>query len=569
MGLRVGLIKTRPDVQLRGPSVLSVGQPTTLRVDVHCPEALDVAEITLEIVGAMVPQTSSSAGNNTVGRVQLARYVATLVDGPLTLRKGDHEFSATVTIADGMPGTYDGQSMAVDWTAKVHVDIPWWPDRRAFFSLRVAGRGATTLAPAQVFVSDTRGPRGRGPYAEVSLASTTVEPGKELLGRIALANVAHNRYRAIRFRLAAKVNRPTHTGVDDRARWRMALDEPVENQAIPFRLPLPTGITPGFAQGRVAMQWQLELELDVAWGRNPILWIPLEVLGRPEEVGAPVQASPLAVGSERLALVWQRAARLSGFDYADERLAILVDGRRLVIRREHRGRRGFGLVAEAALRRVDLGLRITKGKLRCRDDAQSALLAAATDPLLKRCPLNDVDEQSLRWSADDSGTRVEPVAELAQTALAFVRAFVEARERMEPPAALAVYGDQFVRAARRLGARLLRASMDIEGVRDEVPFSLQPRWDADDKLSCVVLSVRPAIPIDARYHGLFREGDGPESMPPGLQDALQGADGLAIDAETIEVIRPPTLDDVAVYAERLEALIAVALSLSMRGPGYR
>lgn len=568
----MGIVKHRPTVTVHGPRVIPVGRPCRLRVTVDCKERVPVNGIVVELIGTAEPlahgQRHTYGGH--FGR-QFCRLVAQLVAGRVELPQGQHEYDAIFELPRGTPGTYSGSILMISWTSKVHIDIPWWPDRRGFFSMHVAGEGTTNRAAPQVFVSDARGPKGRGPYAELSLGSTTIEPGGEIRGRIALSNVDHNRYRAVEFALAAKETfKPHGSSVDRPARWRQALSAPVENEAIPFHLRVPDTLTPGFRRTRMALEWQLELELDVAWGRNPVLWIPLEVR-LPDVVGSgeTVEASPLAVGSERLQQIWRKAARDAGFDYADERMAKLVSGRRLTIRREHRGRRGLCLVAEAMLREVDIGLHVRKGLLRCRDDRHSELIGAATDELASAVPLRDADDARIRWATDEAGTRVEPLVAVAEATERLVRAFVDARAELPVPADMADMEEAFARVARRLGGRFERAGVDIFGARDEVPFSLETRWDHDGRLSCTALTVQSLIPIDARFHGAWHGADRPSELPEGLAALLDDALGLSIDEERIELYFPPRPDDLDALAERVEGLVAVGLTLSMRAGGYR
>src|SRR5690606_25343720 len=160
-------------------------------------------------------------------------------------------------------------------------------------------------------------------------------------------------------------------------------------------------------------------------------WIPVVVhpprpLGR-DRGEAP---APLAVGSERLAIVWAEAARRSGWNHARGELSREVDDFRLVVRRDHRGRAGLRLRAEATFLGgrpwrtawaaprdpeanletgpeaslapdLDLGLRADAGRLRCRDAGQARVLAEHTDVAAAACPVAEADDQRIVCLDDD------------------------------------------------------------------------------------------------------------------------------------------------------------------------
>ncbi len=562
----MAVIKRRPHVVLRGPRVIPVGRPCTMSVTVQCPRPVEVDGITLELVGTLTAASGDLHGTSSA----ISRHVATLLAERTKLAAGEHTYDVVVHLHAGTPGSYNGASMTLRWNCRVVVDIPWWPDRRADFSVNVGGQGFIRPAPSKVFVSDMRGPQGQGPYSEVSLASTIIEAGGTIVGHIALSNVATNRYRELRFALAAKETQRGHTALDRPIRWVVPLDAPAENGAVPFRLRLPPTLTPGFVVGRTELRWLLELELDVAWTRNPVQWIPLQV--RTEDSGPEVdtiEAAPLAVGSERLQHVWRSAARNTGFSHSDERLVRLIDGATLEIRREHRGRKGIALVAEAALPEVDIGLHVHKGALRCRDEGQSNALAVALESVANGLTLVEASDVRMRWSLDDAGVVVGPLANFARATERFTRAVIDARDELPPPADVAELEQPFARAARMLGGTLQRAGMDVFGVRDELPFSLQTRWDPRGALLCTALTVRPLIAVDARFHGVFPADERPETMLPGLEEVLDHADGFAVESTSIEVYFAAKPADVHAMVDRMERLIAIGLRLSMRSGGYR
>jgi hypothetical protein len=535
-----------------------------------CEEAVPVDGVMLELVGEGVWESSSQYGRHRETST-FSRYVAHLVRGCRELGQGDHELEAVFELPVDAPSSYQGEHLRIEWSARVHVDIPWWPDARSSFPLWVQSRASPVEARQHVFASSSGGPKGRKPYVEISLGSTQLNPGGRLLGRAALANTASNGYRALRFALVAGETLPgfpspriLHNRVST---WSVPVADPRENDPIEFALRLPSSLVPGFRTRELGLEWFLEVRVDVAWSVDTKLWIPVVVQPARSPSSEETQR-PLAVGSERLALVWSTAARQTGFNYVDEELTREVGVCRLTIRRKL-GRRGLQMVAEARFPNVDLGLQHARGRLRSRDPGQSALLAERTDRLAEVCAIAHVDDERIRCEVEEAGTRVETIATFARSFEMLVRAFEAARTDLPPPADMADMVPDFRVAARRLGATLDVASMDIRGRREELPFSLETEWDDDGTLARTVLSVRPLVPIDGRHHQSWAAGDGLESLSLGLAPLVGSAQGVLVDARSVQLVFPPRPADLEDLVSRLEALIEIGLRLSGRGAGYR
>lgn len=564
----MGLLKTRPEIALFAPRTIIAGEPFVARVVLRCAEAVPVDELVVELVGAGIWYTSSQ-----YGRHRNALVVARLVGRPLTerveLAAGEHEYRLSFEVPTDAPPSCSGGFLSIEWEYRVRADIPWWPDAKATFVAHVAPAPSSEMptAPA-VYASDTAGPHGIKPYAELSLGE--VVSGQFLEGTVALSNTAHNDYRAIEFNLISMESIPSLLGswTEKRKRqsWKMPLSSPTENALIRFRFQLPP-IVPAFETETLALKWMLEVRLNLGWAFDAELWIPLNV--RTRGSGDRTEASaPLAVGSDRLAQIWRHAGHQTGFNYRDAELSRESGAARLVIRREHRGRRGLRLVGEARYPDLDLGLRMVDGRLRVRDPGQAAILAETTDAMLEGLNLEHADDERLVVSVDDPGTRARPVADLAERFSALWHAFEDARETLPAPADMADAVPAFQAAARRLGGDLDVASMDIRGSRHETPFALEVQWD-DDGHAHTMLEVRPALPIDGRWHQSWHGSGEPGPLPEGLASLLEGARGLQVDAERIRLVFPPCGRDVQPMVDRLEAMLHLARRLSGQGAGYR
>lgn len=580
----MALLKRRPDISLLAPRVIVAGESFVVRAVLRCAEPVPVDAVQVELWGEGVWHTDSQYGRhrNSQG---FARWVSRPVTARTELTAGEHTFPVSFQVPADVPTSYSGRLLSVEWTVRVHVDIPWWPDARATFVLFIVPSGVRAEPPpARVFATSSAGPQGQKPYVEVSLGSTALDPGGRVRGRVALSNTTHNDYRALRISLVAVESVPGllsstvlhHPWV----RWTVPIRDPQEDVPVELALELPPSLVPGFHTRTMSLEWFLEVRIDVAWSIDAKIWIPV-VVQPPRSVAGDQgdAAAPPAVGSDRLALVWAEAARQSGWNSVGGQLTREVGEFRLVIGREHRGRRGLRLRAEARFvgghagrasgGGLDLGLRLEGGRLRVRDPGQARMLAERTDPVAAECALASADDLSVVCTSEDAGTRVGPVAQLAERFEALVRALVDSLPELPAPADMAEMVPQFRAAARRLGGDLDLASMDVWGVRDEIPFSLQTQWDDDGTLARTVLEARPTLPVDARWHQHWA-GQGPVGpMPDGLPELAAEAQGVVVDARSIQLSFPPCRDQLEPHVARLEGLLDVARRLSGQGLGYR
>ncbi|MEM6293057.1 MAG: hypothetical protein AAGA54_17405 [Myxococcota bacterium] len=562
----MSLLKTRPTFELFAPRTMTPGESASARVVVHCSEPVPVDELTLELVCSGVWYQSTQHGQQRYKRC-IVRLIGVPLKERVELPKGAHEYRVVFAVPADAPPSFSGKVLSVEWEFRVRASIPWWPDAKGTFVAHVAPRPSTSAPPQpKVYASNVEGPDGTKPYAEVSLGAAV--SGQPLVGSVALSNTAYNDYRAVELRLISRERMPSgfgkQTATRKHATWRIELDSPAENEEVQFRLLLPEMAQP-FETQNLSMRWTLCVRLCLSWAIDTTLWIPLEVHNGTAADRSEASA-PLAVGNDRLAAVWRQAGRDSGFNYRDAQLSRECGPARLVIRREHRGRRGLQLVAEALYPDLDLGLRVKGGRLRCRDPGQSAVLAEQIDPVQPKLELEHADDQRIAGVLNDPGTRVEPVADLAKQLLALWQAFDDLRETLPAPADMADAVPAFQAAARRLGGELDVASMDIRGSRYEIPFALEVQWEGSE-LARTVLEVRPTLPIDGRWHQSETADDVP--LPDGLAALVDENATVSIDRERVRLVFPPCGANVSPMVERLEAMLEVASRMSGRAAGYR
>lgn len=564
----MGWIKTRPNILLFAPQTITAGGSFVVRVVLQCEALVPVDGVSVELTCCGVWYTSSQHGRQRNDRTVL-RMVGKPLKERALLEPGEHEYRVALTVPTDAPATYSGGYLSIEWEFRVRADIPWWPDAKSTFVAHVGPRPlAGGTSPPRVFASNVEGPQGTKPYAEVSLGEAV--SGLALDGSVALSNTDFNDYRALELRLVSRETTPGFLGPTTaehvRTRWTIPVSSPGENEIVRFRLQLPQ-LVPAFETWEFGLAWALEIRLSLGWAIDTKLWIPLPV--RTPAAGDDTEvAAPVAVGSDRLADIWRAAGRRSGFNERDGQLTRDCGVARLTVRREHRGRRGLQLVAEARYPNLDLGLRVDGGRLRARDEAQAAVLASQTDHVLVEVPLHGADDERLTCVLDDAGARIDPVAALAQHIYTLWEAVERAREQMPAPADMADAVPAFRAAAQRLGGELDVASMDIRGSRYEIPFALEVQWDGD-ALARTVLTVCPTAAIDGRWHQSVGADAAPGPMPEGLEPLLVGVRSVTIEASTIRLVFPPCGANVQPMVERVEALLEVARRLSGQRMGYR
>ena len=198
------VLKRRPRVSLIAPRSIDVGRDALLRAIVECAAPLPVRAIDLEVAGRAVWITHGQYGQqrNTTDFFRMGRPLHAAGE----LRAGRHELAATARLPAGLPGSYRGGRIQVEYVATVKVDIPWWPDAAESFELHVAVSEPPPRARPTVLYSSPEGPDGRKPYFELSLPTTELVPGTRLEIAASFGNVEHNRYRALEIALLSLIH---------------------------------------------------------------------------------------------------------------------------------------------------------------------------------------------------------------------------------------------------------------------------------------------------------------------------------------------------------------------------
>ncbi len=254
------------------------------------------------------------------GRGQQTRELIVLAlarrETPRVLPRGEKSFRVRFDIPERMPPTYRGLSATVLYELGVHVSIPWWPDRRSSFDIRVAipSSPSRPLPPVLTFGSSAKGAAAEGIYIEASLDRIEVSPGGVLQGAASFSNVATSRVRSIEiaFVLTEHLLAPWVSAVPAK-KYSLTLVKgaPAEGQPLPFKIRLPPDVPPGFAAALFRLAWHLEIRAVVLFGDDVVLRIPIDVV--PATVGeVPAKTRVAPVGRERRAIVWAGVAERLG-----------------------------------------------------------------------------------------------------------------------------------------------------------------------------------------------------------------------------------------------------------------
>ncbi len=588
----MALIKTRPNLELTLERRLVAGEVAVFLVELDCPKPVPVDKVSFTLLGHVVWFTTSQYGRHRHSSRFLEHEVALLDDAPSELGAGVHRLATKLRLSESLPGSWEGDRLAVEYSVLVHVDIPWWPDARVEFSVRVAAApGPKADEGAIVYASHAGGPPNKGPYLELSLGRQTVEPGAPMQLSAALGNVERNRYRKLDVSILAQESIPTGLGgayMHEHVfgRWSVGLDNhPGELQPVPFNLDLPRTVTPAFALHGCELRWLMQVEADVAWGVNPKLRFPITVeAGRASKREL---AAPLAVGSERLRLIWSKVGEATGLAYLDGGL----HGQRGAVSIEvHRSQRDGEARIVGALEFPSLALglradRVRRGllgavvsELRTRDADQTEAIAALLAARISAGPgeLYAADDERLRFAIPGAGLESDALREFVESLLELAPLLERVPGAVPAPALVREQLDAWRRAAHKLGASLRVADLRLELARDGQTLSLATTYDDDGGLRSTVLELDPGITIPSRHHLLWT-GDFalPRSelaivelaAPPTWAEG--GRVALQIEADRVRLFLPAPLPDPLVERGRIDALLALGRTLRGEAGPYR
>jgi hypothetical protein len=514
------------------------------------------------------------------------RFLAlTATFAPVELAGPGQTLRARFDLPPNVPPTVSGRYAKIGYELSLNVDLPWWPDLDREYVVAVSSPAQESAPEPRVFVS-SHDARGKGLYAEMTLPSRCIAPGKVLRGAVSFTNVS----RLGRMRpYLAFVCREGHRGTSgfDTERFTFELgDMPAEDGvAIPFRVRFPETAARSFEGVLGHVSWTMEVRVGTnagAFRGDSIMAIPIQV-GDFREAAASAAPS-VAIGRTRRAAVWRDAAAELGmrFDEVDTRLHAEIGRVVLELTPEDLASTGPCLEARLAFPRVGLGLSVrprslrdllpwgeTKTGDRHFDGAltargrDEALVRAFLDDVLRRalleCPEATLDDARARFAAPGAGFEKTAVLLHARRSLALAHAIDASLARLPAPSTLSDEARGLEEIARSYDGRFVPAAMAIDGaslrgVRVDLGLVLEP----------------PSVVV-----GRFVR-----ATPPSIErlaDAAETERGKAIVAEleragemrlreVIEVELPAAPGGNAALLAVLEHAVAL-VELAERGPG--
>lgn len=555
-------------MSLYAPRLIEAGCEYSARVVLRCPAPLPVSSVVVEFIGEESWYTQSQYGRHAESSVFFRATSCPFAHGELS--EGEHAFDVRFKFPASVPNSYRGRHVEVSYTARVCVDIPWWPAAKARFVLNV--RGTVPPKPPstrrQVFVSALEGPHTGMPYFELSLSSHELEPGGRVRGSVALAGVDASNYSQLQTTLWAVERVTGFLGAVEHfvrvAQWNLEIKHDGEESldVVPLNLRLPANLAVGFEHRRVALSWRLQVEAVIAWTTDPSMMVPVHVRHRgPGE--EEIESLPPAVGSQRQQLVWREAGRRSGFDFAEGALRRTVGKTDVRLFPESR-RTGSWVVGEIHFVDLGLGLRWRGGALRARERRQLEVLQAALGDALLDLRVLDVDDTRMRF--DKRGDRnVGPLERFAERLHNIAQSIEDARAQLPPPLALEHQLDDWREAAHRFGAELHVGSFALSAAWDGHRVEVRTRFKPTGQPDHTAIDVFAPEMIGREHRTVWYAGsDAP--LETNLPDCVQL---LQISAESTHAELEAPVPRVRDLVATVETLLSMSRAfMRHRGP-YR
>jgi hypothetical protein len=603
----VKLIKTRPKIRLTLPEWAHAGDRVVAEVILEAKRAVPIRFVHCTLEGL---QRSSWGGGNQQ-RTYKAPIIALRAEpcGERELPKGTSRFRCSFDLSDDIPPTYNGSRATIEYIVQVHVSVPWWPDARDRFVLLVRPEPQKTRgAGRSLHSTQPEGPAGDEPHIEFSLNETRLLPGDTVRGELALANVGYNRYRTARLSLVGKETIATGSGraVGTLTPWRYAIEVDVqkaaEGEPIPFAMKLPEDVMPTFSAVVTKLAWHFEIEVKIAWGKTLTAQVPVRLLPRESKRATPKSRNAvLTVGNPRVKAVWQEVAEEHGARFDEETSTLVgnVGDVSIEVSREHRGGDGIFVVARVAyrslhiaidgglatgLRRVfDRGFSVgdkawdRRHYLAGREERQVVGFMTALMPVLSKLRLADISDDELVVEVRHAGVARASLARFVAGAIGVAENVERARRRIPIPAKMKGTTKSWQALAKRLGGKLEKARMAVEGHYEGAEAHVATVWSTEGEPLHTVIAVAVADAVAEKSafvwsEGRFLSGDVAE-LPKRARKLVElvtaGALSLTVDPERIELWDEAPIEDTAHALKRLDQLLGLAAALRGQQGPYR
>ena len=347
------------------------------------------------------------------------------------------------------------------------------------------------------------------------------------------------------------------------------------------------GVGVGLATSLFELTWHLEVVVDVAWGFDARLLVPVTLVARAPDA-KPARADArrwiAPVGRERRALTWATVAEKYGLtnDAEQERMAATIGAIALSIQLQDRGTLGLYAVAtlrwpglgldlhaelrtltDLFVREVDLGASEAARHLtvQAREDAQARALLG-DDALVALGAFKEVhlDDEGATLASPGGAPTVAQLEAFVKNVLVATRALAFGVTRVPPPRAMATSLPAWEAFARERGGRLVVGAMQSRDLRlgtevGEVATLWSRRGDALGTALRVPLSPPLQAPLNLASPALSAEA---RELATSI---AAEARGVQLGPDTLEALVAGPLDNPASAAPLLEKLAALAGAL--------
>jgi hypothetical protein len=529
-------VRSRPDIAIEAPDVVAPGERFTVTVTLtsHSDTPTEGVHLFIEELSTLVYELENTA------YVDATRTLATreLVAAGQALAEATHRYQARLRLPAGAHDSQAGPLFRRAYRARVHVDIPLWPDADAEHRFAVVSPPpAAPDAPSPVVT--TYPGLGGSMVLEVAVDDCRVAPGETLRGSLTFGNIGNFRFdgASLDLRLTEDISEKSARGrVEDRSWWQthpgafVSLVGTAEGVPVPFAIRVPRDLQcslprqPLYREDREAsseLRWALAVRIDNAFGLHHV---PLEI-GRWSPRDASPGASAVPVGTARWRQAWNDQGAARGLALSAGALELRGQLHGLSARVCQPTRERSGLEASLAWRSWGFGLRVLKrrlgrgGAVRFHDHPEMDAFAIDAElPERARTLLGLELRQALlgalevaRVELDDSGLTLrspgaaqdaEALAALLQVLERSAKELAAAALAMPPPPEMEAAAVAWRAFAQRRGGRFFAGGLRLEGTHvGGADFDLESVLDPRSVVMATLLRLRAdAEDLAARQH---------------------------------------------------------------------
>ena len=544
----MGLFPAAPEVKLHAPPAWFSGELVSVEVEVIAKAETKIEHVAIRLVAK--EGWSIGSGKSRVSSTATTFEQTVTLVGAGKLAAGTTKFQARIGFPADTPPSHVVEPAWAACELMVHVSIPWWPDGRYKFPLRMRRRITDPVVrPPTVMRSTQLTAPADTPRIELGLASSALIAGEVLTGSCAVFHLDDSRPREVELALVPSLQLFGRGRV--RERRGNALDTAIQlpagsaGKSLAFSLAIPANLTPGLGSVTQLLHWHLVARCGSFFGPKVELAVPLEIVDASAAQSTPRLVSSPRVADARVAALLSQFAQTAGWTQAsgehpdhdgDQPAIVREDGdSELRIAYSYRGEAGTFLVGRVSYPSLGLGLSVTPSStlrhvffedievemgswdrthhVRARAAEQTVpFLRAAIGPALEAPALGAFahwEDDGIVYERPVSSLESSELVQLAHAIGEVARVVATAREAITPPPGLVVDLPAWHALARWLRGSLAVGDLSIDGDLDRMPVALGVQWDADrrhlrvavghpDSASAAIREVTLALALPAK-----------------------------------------------------------------------